>query len=1091
MDSNRDNDDDGAANGDMDISGRTVMLLEADGVTPATDIDGNPVAAMTTDANGNYQFTNLAAGQYVVMFEAVPGKEFVAQDMGNDDTDDSDVNANGKTVPITVGINEAVTDVDAGARDLPGSVSGTYFMDSNRDDDDDGAANGDMDLTGRTVMLLEADGVTPATDIDGNPVAAVTTDTNGNYQFTNVAPGQYVVMFEAVPGKEFVAQDMGNDDTDDSDVDANGKTVPITVGGGQAVTDVDAGARDLPGSVSGTYFMDANRDDDDDGAANGDMDLAGRTVMLLEADGVTPATDIDGNPVAAMTTDANGNYQFTNLAAGQYVVMFEAVPGKEFVAQDMGNDDTDDSDVDANGKTVPITVGANEAVTDVDAGARDLPGSVSGTYFMDSNRDDDDDGAANGDMDLAGQTVMLLEADGVTPATDIDGNPVAAVTTDANGNYQFTNVAPGQYVVMFEAVPGKEFVAQDMGNDDTDDSDVDANGKTVPITVGGGQAVTDVDAGARDLPSSVSGTYFMDANRDDDDDGAANGDMDLAGRTVMLLEADGVTMAADIDGNPISAVVTDAQGNYQFTNLAAGQYVVMFAPVDGKEFVAQDMGNDDTDDSDVNANGKTVPITVDANEAVTDVDAGARDAAGSLSGTYFMDTNRDNDDDGAANGDTDIAGRTVMLFEADGTTPATDIDGNPVAAMTTDTNGNYQFTNLAAGQYVVMFEAVDGTEFIDQDMGNDDTDDSDVGANGKTGQITVNPGEDTPDNDAGVRGLQGSISGRYFCDQDNNGVDDSDPGLEGLTVTLLDMNGDVVDTAMTLADGSYSFDGLSAGDYSVRFEADPEGRTFTAQDAGTDDTLDSDADPITGETATFTLGVGQTITDIDAGVDSLSNISNFVEVTAANTVTGQGFIFGAPDTTPLDPTDDVVVGTFESELLSVFDVTVNIGGNDIDVLAYCVDFDDAPHVPDPNSPLTWTAYDTRNDIPNDVNGNPIVENEDNLDLINKILNTDFINMDDGNGSGTNYDANDIQLAVWKLLDNQTDVDLADENPSDFFQIGYDLEDIADADEIIQFAIDNGGEGFVPGAGEIVGVVLESTDPDLQPLLIGIEADLLC
>ena len=175
-------------------------------------------------------------------------------------------------------------------------------------------------------------------------------------------------------------------DADDSDVvdAANGKTAPVTVVAGQETTDVDAGVADLPGSLSGTYFCDDDRDGVDDGAAGGDADVAGKTVTLLNADG-SPATDIDGNPVAAALTDANGNYSFGNLGAGDYVVMFEGVD-KAFIAPNAGPD-ADDSDVvdAANGKTAPVVVAGQE--TTGDAGVADLPGSLSGTYFCDDDRD--------------------------------------------------------------------------------------------------------------------------------------------------------------------------------------------------------------------------------------------------------------------------------------------------------------------------------------------------------------------------------------------------------------------------------------------------------------------------------------------------------------------------------------------------------------------------------------------------------------------------------------------------------------------------------------------------------------------------------
>ncbi|MGR8920137.1 MAG: DUF7467 domain-containing protein, partial [Gammaproteobacteria bacterium] len=78
-------------------------------------------------------------------------------------------------------------------------------------------------------------------------------------------------------------------------------------------------------------------------------------------------------------------------------------------------------------------------------------------------------------------------------------------------------------------------------------------------------------------------------------------------------------------------------------------------------------------------------------------------------------------------------------------------------------------------------------------------------------------------------------------------------------------NGDVIDSTVTATDGSYLFDGLTPGDYSVAFIA-PDGFGFTDLNAG-DDTLDSDADPaMGGMTDTVTLTSGEFNDTLDAGL---------------------------------------------------------------------------------------------------------------------------------------------------------------------------------------------------------------------------------
>jgi hypothetical protein len=95
-------------------------------------------------------------------------------------------------------------------------------------------------------------------------------------------------------------------------------------------------------------------------------------------------------------------------------------------------------------------------------------------------------------------------------------------------------------------------------------------------------------------------------------------------------------------------------------------------------------------------------------------------------------------------------------------------------------------------------------------------------------------------------------------------------GVMGVTVQLLDSESEVLATEVTSPTGQYSFNGLRAGQYRIRFSKVPDGLTFTRPDAG-DPALDSDADQA-GVSRVFTLG-SETSADlsIDAGLTSPAN----------------------------------------------------------------------------------------------------------------------------------------------------------------------------------------------------------------------------
>ena len=112
-----------------------------------------------------------------------------------------------------------------------------------------------------------------------------------------------------------------------------------------------------------------------------------------------------------------------------------------------------------------------------------------------------------------------------------------------------------------------------------------------------------------------------------------------------------------------------------------------------------------------------------------------------------------------------------------------------------------------------------------------------------------------------------SLSGRYFCDDDGDGLDDGDPGVADAIVILRSADGEIVDRTTTDENGLYSFDDLLAGDYVVEFSRDTEpGKRFVAPSSG-DGTNDSDViDLDAGLTGIITLRDGQDERNVDAGI---------------------------------------------------------------------------------------------------------------------------------------------------------------------------------------------------------------------------------
>jgi Ca2+-binding RTX toxin-like protein len=120
----------------------------------------------------------------------------------------------------------------------------------------------------------------------------------------------------------------------------------------------------------------------------------------------------------------------------------------------------------------------------------------------------------------------------------------------------------------------------------------------------------------------------------------------------------------------------------------------------------------------------------------------------------------------------------------------------------------------------------------------------------------------------GVRPSGPAVSGRVWSDTNGDGLQDNgEPGMAGVTVELYNGTTSVLeDTVTTDIVGDYSFVGLHAGDYYARFVKLAPVQDFSPKDAGSDDTLDSDPDSVTGETDAFTLATTGGKTGLDAGL---------------------------------------------------------------------------------------------------------------------------------------------------------------------------------------------------------------------------------
>ncbi|MFD0783694.1 SdrD B-like domain-containing protein, partial [Micromonospora azadirachtae] len=136
--------------------------------------------------------------------------------------------------------------------------------------------------------------------------------------------------------------------------------------------------------------------------------------------------------------------------------------------------------------------------------------------------------------------------------------------------------------------------------------------------------------------------------------------------------------------------------------------------------------------------------------------------------------------------------------------------------------------------------------------------------------------------------VSSTISGRTWNDVSGDGVrQPTEPAVAGFPVALAGTNdlGTPVDrSTTTAADGTYSFTGLRAGSYTVTFSpaALQPAQRFSPRRQGTNSAIDSDGDPVTGSTATLTLGTGAGLTDVDQGIRLLPPAVSITSVRAGS-----------------------------------------------------------------------------------------------------------------------------------------------------------------------------------------------------------------
>jgi hypothetical protein len=624
--------------------------------------------------------------------------------------------------------------------------------------------------------------------------------------------------------------------------------------------------------IGNRVWNDLDRDGIQD---NNEPGMANVSVTLLDA---------ANNPLQTTISDAYGYYYFGNLSPAlspgtTYKVQFTLPNGYSYTIQTAGggaanNQDSDPSPV--TGITNPFNISTGESELDIDCGLYFdqpvTPSSISDYVWLDEDNDGIQEATDGG---MSNVTITLYNN---------AGTAIASTVSDAAGFYQFTNLTAGNYSVGITQPAGTICTGKDLGGNDNLDSDLNTTGvnirKTDLIAVPANTRISNVDLGVATMPvasSSFGDFCWLDLNQNGIQNFSEPG---LPNVKIVLFQPGPDNLVNTADDIRIDSTLSDALGKWQFTNLTGTRYFVRFYLPAGYSYTLKDVGSNDAVDSDINGTGFSSIIVINNvpngfNYEILDVGFYLTvpvSNAGSISDFFWNDVNKN----GIQNaGEFGVAGITVSLLNNLGTMIATTI---------TNAKGNYIFANVAPGSYYVKFSNLPpGYQFTGKDLGGNDNLDSDVDINtGTTSIFTILNNQNINNIDAGMRQVpfvgNSSIGNIVWFDLNNDGIQQPnetgvpdiivnirEAGADGLMGTADDVNR----STMTNSLGQFMVNGLPMGLYRVEFSLIPLTVTLSPKDAGTDDNLDSDGNPIslfTSITDNFSLFSGEDKVNIGLGL---------------------------------------------------------------------------------------------------------------------------------------------------------------------------------------------------------------------------------
>lgn len=555
-----------------------------------------------------------------------------------------------------------------------------------------------------------------------------------------------------------------------------------------------------------------------------ERDLSGVRVEILSGESV----------LADGVTDKKGTLTLC-APSGEYTLRFTLA--EHYAFSPLGEDNCATSDTsEALAEAVRLTAGET---TRVSIGARAV-GSFSGKAFEDMNNNGVMD---EGEPGAAGVTVRLSgERTGTKRET----------VTDENGEYRFDRLPDDLYTVTAELPEGMLFARYSKTGGDLRSI---FTGSTLSrsFSVKSAEHVTNKNIGVVQK-GAISGTAFLDLNYNGLWD---EGETGYAGVTVEAIKIS--------SGESVAKTVTAEDGSFRLENLRGGDYRLRAVlPDDGSVFSQTAEETPEQGNCFEQRTGRressVQPLTIESGGEAAVLIGVARGA--SVSGTVFQDA----DYNGRMNGkEKALSGVKVR---------AVDENGQVVAEDATGSKGQYTLSGIMPGVYTIQVQRK--SDFGFTRLRPEEKSGSYIAALegdwGVTEPMSIAMGESLTEVNAGML-PSATVSGFFFHDANDNGLwDAGELGMQGAQVRLLSEDGEIDLVQHPAADGSYFFDGVMPGKYTLSYLL-PEHTEMARVEQGGNTVKHQGAQTVT---ETFRIEMGEKAQMPLAGAVTLGSFEGFV-----------------------------------------------------------------------------------------------------------------------------------------------------------------------------------------------------------------------